>query len=373
MVESRFPAFRVVRLDRNYGFAEGNNRAAQQAAGEWIGFLNNDMAVPGDWLTKLTAPLNEMPGLSCLASRILNRDGSAIDFIGGSINFQGHGLQLDYGKKSSSLDIGRRLLFPCGGAMLVRRQIFLDAGGFDPSYFAFFEDVDLGWRLNLMGHDTWYVPDATVFHDHHGTANRIPEHQRRLLSERNALFTIYKNYDDANLALVLPVALMLLNEKALRISGLDPVDFQPGAPSMPRQTLGRPEPQPAHGLIQRGIRVARNEGIAALARKGLRKVRHLPPVGNSVTPTVDGAGPKGAVMLPLLAASHLAAVSDLAHSLEQLAVKRRDVQSQRRRTDDEVLSLAGVQIRDPSYLTMSTSTSKPGCPRPLGSPSASAK
>jgi len=219
-VRTRHPKFRIVALDRNHGFAEGNNLGAKKAAGEWVGFLNNDMEVPADWLERLLTPLDTRPDLACLASRIVSWDGGTIDFIGGGVNFQGHGLQLDHDAPSSPQDVARPLLFACGGAMLVRRRLFLDVGGFGPAYFAFFEDVDLGWRLNLLGHDVWYEPAATVRHRHHGTARRIPPHQLRVLSERNALYTIIKNYDDANLALVLPAALMLLNEKALLMAGV---------------------------------------------------------------------------------------------------------------------------------------------------------
>ena len=117
--------------------------------------------------------------------------------------------------------------------MLVRRRLFVDIGGFDPMYFAFFEDVDLGWRLNLLGHDVWYNPRATVRHRHHGTTARIPAHKLKVLNERNALFTIFKNYDDANLSRVLPVALLLLNDKGLRMAGLDPAEFSVDGASTP--------------------------------------------------------------------------------------------------------------------------------------------
>src|SRR5438552_9684187 len=188
-VRDRFPHIRLVALDQNYGFAEGNNRAVQQASGEWIGFLNNDMRVNPDWLTKMLAPLDEQPQIACLGSKIMNWDGSAIDFIGGGVNFEGHGFQVDHGRKTSTHDQSRRVLFACGGAMLIRHNVYREVGGFDNDYFAFFEDVDLGWRMNLLGYDVWYNSAATVFHRHHGTARKIPYHKLRVLYERNALFT----------------------------------------------------------------------------------------------------------------------------------------------------------------------------------------
>jgi len=172
-VKAKFAGVKVIALDRNYGFAEGNDRAAEEASGEWVGFLNNDMWVKPAWLKDMLAALEERPDAACIASKIVNWDGSALDFVGGGVNFMGQAFQLDYGKAESPHDKFRRLLFACGGAMLVRRELFLEVGGFDPDFFAFFEDVDLGWRLNVLGYDTWYTPRAIAYHRHHGTAKRI--------------------------------------------------------------------------------------------------------------------------------------------------------------------------------------------------------
>src|SRR5439155_7651017 len=98
------------------------------------------------------------------------------------------------------------LLFACGGSMLVQRDVFLAVGGFDPDYFAFFEDVDLGWRLWLLGYRVTLTPSAITYHRHHGTTNVIPNHRVHVLYERNALYTIYKNYDEEHLDRILPAS-----------------------------------------------------------------------------------------------------------------------------------------------------------------------
>jgi GT2 family glycosyltransferase len=342
-VRAVHPRFRVVALDRNHGFAEGNDLAAAEATGEWVGFLNNDMEVPPDWLRAMLRPLEKRPQLACVASRVMNRDGSLIDFIGGGVNFQGHGLQLDHDAAASPHDVERPLLFACGGAMLVRRELFLEIGGFDPAYFAFFEDVDLGWRLNLLGHDVWYCPAASVRHRHHGTASRLPAHQLRVLSERNALYTIYKNYDGKNLATVLPVALMLLNEKALLMGGVDPGQFRvEGATSAPPPPP-HPTPTPP-GLGTRLRHVGVTGALRALARRLRRAAAAMTSAPPPVTPT-----PTSAPGMPEVALSQLVAISELAHNLEALKERREWVQSHRRRSDAEVLALGGVRLEDPTF------------------------
>ena len=93
--------------------------------------------------------------------------------------------------------------------MLIARDAYLDAGGFDRDFFAYFEDVDLGWRLSLLGYRTVLAPAAVTYHRLHGTAGRIAFAQRLRLYERNALAMIYKNYEDESLRRVLPAAIAL--------------------------------------------------------------------------------------------------------------------------------------------------------------------
>ena len=189
-LRSRFPSVRIISSETNLGFAEGNNRAAAEARHEWVAFINNDVRVPPDWLRHLASRLRAHPEARCIASRIMNWDGTAIDFVGGSMNFYGHGFQPGFGESRSIIDVERRVLFACGGALLIRRDLFLEVGGFDPSYFLFFEDIDLGWRLNLLGHDVWYTPEATVFHRHHGSVGKLRSHVTEVLYDRNALYSI---------------------------------------------------------------------------------------------------------------------------------------------------------------------------------------
>jgi GT2 family glycosyltransferase len=341
-VRTNFDNVRVIALDRNYGFAEGNNRAARLATGEWVGFLNNDMRVEPSWINDLQAGWSERPTAVCLASRILNWDGSAIDFAGGGVNYQGHGFQVDHGRRQSTGDESRRLLFACGGAMLIKKNVFLDVGGFDEQFFAFFEDVDLGWRLNLLGYDVWYVPGATALHRHHGTASRIEQHRLRVLYERNALAMIYKCFDDQNLAAALPAALLLLNERALRQSGLDRGRFMlvtgETAPGMVDER-GDPviEGSPARSnIFARGLRMLRQDGVRATAshasRWGLtRLIALLLKVRNRFEPHV--------IVLHSVAVSHYIGVSQFAHLLESLKEKRAWIQERRKRTDAEILPL----------------------------------
>ncbi len=208
-----WPAVRVVAHPDNRGFAAAANDAARVATGRVVAFLNNDCRVLPSWLAHLVEAL-AAEDAAAVGSRMLDWEGTSLDFDGASMNFHGHGRNRGFGRPYVAGPPRRPepALFACGGAMAVDRERFLDCGGFDPDYFAYFEDVDLGWRLWVAGERVLYVPDAVAFHRHRGSA--IAPERWRMLLERNALASLFKNYDDQNLAVVLPAARALLEARA---------------------------------------------------------------------------------------------------------------------------------------------------------------
>lgn len=228
-MRERFPQVLLVETGSNLGFAAGNNYGAERATGQYVAFLNNDTRVEPDWLKEMVKSViaGREQGVVCTSSLMLDWSGKKIDFQAGGLNFHGFGFQPSYGLPVEGRDIvPRDLLFACGGSMLIQRDVFLTVGGFDPDYFAFFEDVDLGWRLWLLGYRATLTPTAITYHRHHGTAENIPHHRVQVLYERNALYTIYKNYEQANLDKILPAALLLLGQRAVRFMELGGVDLE---------------------------------------------------------------------------------------------------------------------------------------------------
>ncbi|MCL4416166.1 MAG: glycosyltransferase family 2 protein [Actinobacteria bacterium] len=199
-----YPEVKVIRNDFNKGFAVANNQGARAANGEYVAFLNNDTKVDVNWLTELLKPVYKDAEVVCAGSKVLSMDGKTIDFVGGMVNFEGKGFQIDYGldRQKDIYDENKYLPFVNGGAMLVNRQVFLDAGGFDEDFFAYYEDVDFGWRLWVLGYRVIFAPKSIVYHVHHGTSKIFSEDKLRFLKERNALYSVFKNYDDKNLAKV---------------------------------------------------------------------------------------------------------------------------------------------------------------------------
>jgi GT2 family glycosyltransferase len=220
-VEAHFPRVRVVRNQSNLGFARGNNVGAQLARGEFVAFLNQDTRVQPTWVEELLAPIlrDRRAGdgrLVCTGAKMVSWDGATIDFAGARMNFLGMASQEGAGQPDGPrFDVERPLLFPCGGAMLIDRSVFLGCGGFDEEYFVFFEDVDLGWRLWVLGYRVQLAPKAVTYHRVHASTGALHDAAKRLIYQRNALYSVLKNYDDQNLGRVLPATLLLTVQQVL--------------------------------------------------------------------------------------------------------------------------------------------------------------
>jgi GT2 family glycosyltransferase/glycosyltransferase involved in cell wall biosynthesis len=297
ILRRRFPRVRILRNQSNLGFAAACNQGVAAADAPYVALLNNDARVDAAWARELVGPLLERPALAATGAKMLDWAGERVDFAGGLLNFYGHAFQHLYGAPASAAaDLTLRpTLFACGGAMAVRRDVFLAVGGFDESYFAFFEDVDLGWRLWLHGYAVALAPRAVAYHRGHATASRLPAHQLRVLYERNALYTIVKNYDDATLERVLPAALLLAAQRGLMSGRVETAPY----------VLGQ-----------------------------------------------DGGGPSETV--PRLALSYFLALGEVGLKLDEVWAHRAAVQRARQRPDAAILPLFGEPFMpnhvDPRYL-----------------------
>ncbi len=166
----------VIEPGRNLGFAGANNVGVREVPDcEWIALLNPDAFPEPDWLARLlTAARAEAPRYSFLASRqVVADDPRRLDGTGDVYAVSGLGWRRDHGRSASGTRLAREEVFgPCAAAALYRRDAFLEVGGLDESFFCYFEDVDLAFRLRLLGHRCLYVPGAVVHHVGSAVAGR---------------------------------------------------------------------------------------------------------------------------------------------------------------------------------------------------------
>ncbi|MGW5052872.1 glycosyltransferase [Actinokineospora sp. NPDC004072] len=219
----------LVRSDENLGFAGGCNLGAAHARGRVLAFINNDARPHPDWAKAAVRALAEHPDVACVASKVLDWDGERIDFVDGGLTWFGMGYKRHAGQPDDGAhDAPRDVLFATGSAMFVRTSVFAELGGFDERFFMFYEDVDLGWRLNLRGWRVRYQPDSLAFHRHHASMSKVDEAEARevYLLERNALAALYKNLSDATLAKALPAAMALAVRRATARGEIDPAQLE---------------------------------------------------------------------------------------------------------------------------------------------------
>ncbi len=246
---------RCVRLDSNRGFTGGIAAGVDVSDAEFLVFLNNDAIPEPGWLKAMVESLSSADDdVIASSGRIISYDGTRIDFIGGAMTFDGHAFQRDFRRQLGSVPEpprGEELLFACGGNMIVRREPYVELGGFDDDYFAYLEDVDFGWRSWLSGWRVIYEPDGTVRHRSAATSNKLGDFERGVLFERNALQTSMKNYDDDMLReLAGPIFLTLLHRSHRYV-----VDRNPETEPLRRPAFeGNGEPIQPRGLVERVLR-----------------------------------------------------------------------------------------------------------------------
>lgn len=177
-VDALWPGFRVLRLERNLGFAVANNRAAQVVRGRWLVFLNNDAFPRPDWLERLMEAALAWPAFSFFASRLVYADDpNRMQATGDVLNISGFAWSRDNGFPEDHAHLQVEEVFsPCAAAAMYQRQAFLDVGGFNEDFVSHLEDVDLGFRLRLVGQRCLYVPSAVAAHVVSASYGAVSEH-----------------------------------------------------------------------------------------------------------------------------------------------------------------------------------------------------
>ncbi len=324
MVLSDYPWVRLIQSSRNLGFAGGTVRAADESDADVLVFLNNDMILEPGFMYEILKPFESEENIGAVAGLILNETGTQVDYAGGDMNAFGWGFQRYHGKQVSVVDeeyfdiAAPRQFFGCGGALAIMRNTWMESGGFDYDYFAFFEDVDLGWRLNLMGLKTVLAPKARVLHKHHGTAVAMPVHLLTFLLERNSLMSVIKNYDETNLGKILPWAIIMANERSHIDSSSHIADIFRGR--WADDVFSGPDGHKGFDIIK---------DLENLKKSGLRKAKSFLKK--------DAAAAKYPV--------RNLAVEYVFLNWDRLMIKRNMVQNLRNISDDEIINLMGERFR----------------------------
>jgi len=350
---------RLIESPVNLGFCGGNNAlvAATGADVDAVALLNNDTRPEPGWLGALVAALGSAPpDVAAVSGKIVDWTGERLDFGRGLMTFDGHAFQLDYRRPLKTARVpapGAELAFACGGNMLVRRASFLAAGGFDDDYFAYLEDVDLGWRLWSGGERVVFAPEAAVHHRSGATSDLLGLYNRGFLFERNAFLTAYKNYEPGLWERILPAVMLTLTSRTqallesnpgAEILRLDPyaghiANTKGKAAASPVQPSATFELPPA--ATWEGFKIRwRGYGPREFLRRGLAKLGGgSPPAAPS-----PSSGPEPPRLTDERTVAQLRATHWLLGHLDSAAARRAEIQKRRRRPDREIFE------RFPVYL-----------------------
>lgn len=199
---------RIEYLKENKGFAFANNYGARIAKGEWIATLNPDAFPEPNWLEQLVQATSQYPNAFFASRQLQAQFPHLLDGEGDTYHVSGLAWRRNYGAPVMPKNQPEEVFSACAAAALYPRKTFLEVGGFDESYFAYHEDIDLGFRLRLRGLKCYHIPQAVVHHI--GSASTGKSSPFAIYhGHRNLVWTFFKNMPPPLFMIYLPLHLLL--------------------------------------------------------------------------------------------------------------------------------------------------------------------
>lgn len=211
MLREHFPEVRIIELEKNWGFAEGYNKALRQIDAEYYMLLNSDIEVTHHWLTPMMEYLGAHPEVAACQPKLLSIfDKDCFEYAGASGGYLDRlgypfcrgrifdTVERDNGQYDYSTDI----LWATGAALMIRSKDYWDVNGLDGRFFAHNEEIDLCWRLRIKGRKIVCIPESYAYHVGGGTLPKSNP-MKTFLNFRNNLTMLYKCLPDSELKSVM--------------------------------------------------------------------------------------------------------------------------------------------------------------------------
>ena len=223
-LKQEHPDIRTILLDKNYGFTGGYNRALEQIEAKYFLLLNSDIEVTAGWIPPLLEHMESDPKCGACTSRIRDlKQKERFEYAGAAGGFiDRHGYPFCRGRIFDSLeedhgqyDDPQRIFWGSGACLLVRAEVWREAGGLDEDFFAHMEEIDLCWRMQHLGYHVSYVPGSTVYHLGGGTLQR-GNPRKTYLNFRNNLLLLHKNLPSGKRGRILLIRMLLDGVSAIR-------------------------------------------------------------------------------------------------------------------------------------------------------------
>ena len=211
MLRQHFPGVKLIQLEKNWGFAEGYNKALKQVDAEYYLLLNSDIEVTHHWLTPMTEYLDNHPDVAACQPKLLSIfDKDRFEYAGASGGYLDHfGYPFCRGRifetveeDNGQYDYATDILWATGAALMIRSKDYWEADGLDGRFFAHNEEIDLCWRLRIRGRRIVCLPESYVYHVGGGTLPK-GNPMKTFLNFRNNLTMLYKCLPEENLKRVM--------------------------------------------------------------------------------------------------------------------------------------------------------------------------
>lgn len=200
-VEENFPTVRIIKNEKNLGFAGGYNQVLKQVEAEYFVLLNSDVEVSEGWIEPVIKMMQSDEMIAAAQPKILSyRDKTRFEYAGaagGYIDRFGYvfckgrlfdALEKDNGQYNQPSEI----FWASGASFFIKNSIWQESGGLDADFFAHMEEIDLCWRLKNQGYKIMYCPDSEVYHVGGGTLS-VESSFKTYLNFRNNLVMLQKN------------------------------------------------------------------------------------------------------------------------------------------------------------------------------------
>ncbi|GFP19357.1 rhamnosyltransferase [Candidatus Hakubella thermalkaliphila] len=217
-VKEYFPWVKLIANKENLGFAGGMNAGLKHATGKYVLIMNLDTEVHPSFLKEMVETADSDPTIGIVTCKVLHLDEkNIIDTVGGAnVDIYGFpsligGGEVDHGQYDYVTEVF------ASGHYLARREVLEKIGGFDAKLFLSTDDIDIGWRAQLLGYRVVVNPFAIIYHKISGLLLKDKKQtdinvrsRIRYLAERSTLRMLLKNYSSYTLLKILPRYFMLL-------------------------------------------------------------------------------------------------------------------------------------------------------------------
>ncbi|MCC9019951.1 glycosyltransferase family 2 protein [Flavobacterium lipolyticum] len=210
-VKNNFPSIKIVQNTGNHGFAKGYNDALQNIDAEFYALVNSDIEVTENWLTPILETFENEKLTAIIQPKILDyKNKEYFEYAGAAGGFiDKYGFPFCRGrifdtieKDNGQYDDNCELFWASGACFFIRSEVYHELGGFDETFFAHQEEIDLCWRAANEGHVIKYVSGSTVYHVGGATLQQ-GNPRKTFLNFRNSLLMLVKNLPKKRLFFVI--------------------------------------------------------------------------------------------------------------------------------------------------------------------------